>query len=169
MGQKVIYTEFLNNLDSKLSAYFDEYKDFICCKAGCSECCEKGDYPLSDIELNYLMQGYIKLDFGTKKLVQNNINTLQKGGACPFLINKLCSVYEYRPIICRVHGLAYLCKDNTVKVPYCVNNGKNFTKVYKDGEFNSEPIKENLDTKTLLKDFSPVIKNLYDWIKKENT
>ena len=60
---------------------------------------------------------------------------MQKGEQCPFLIENSCSIYPYRPIICRVHGLAYLCKENLVKVPYCANNGLNYKDVYKNEEF----------------------------------
>ena len=91
---------------------------------------------------------------------------MKKGGACPFLINKKCAVYKYRPIICRVHGLAYLCGENTVKVPFCTNYGKNYSSVYKNNEFLITPILAKLDTPNLLKDCNyGEIKNLYDWIK----
>ena len=82
------YEEFLINFDSKLSHYFNIYSCHICCKKGCSHCCEKGDYPLSELELRYLMQGYANLDNDLKLIVQENIKTLAKGEACPFLINK---------------------------------------------------------------------------------
>ena len=161
------YEQFLKNLDSRLARYFELHKDFIQCKAGCSACCEKGDYPISDIELEYLMQGYIALDNNQKQLVQQQIKTMKKGGACPFLINKKCAVYKYRPIICRVHGLAYLCGKNTVKVPFCTNYGKNYSKVYNSGEIVINPIAENLDTQNLLKDLNyQDIRNLYDWINR---
>ena len=94
------YEEFLKNLDLKLAHYFDLHKQFIHCKAGCSACCKKGDYPLYPIELEYLMQGYISLDNATKQIVQQNIKEIEKGGACPFLVDDKCSVYKYRPIIC---------------------------------------------------------------------
>ena len=162
------YQQFLSELDKKLEKYFNAHKEFIHCKLGCSFCCEKGDYPISRIELEYLMQGFISLDDETKILVQSNIKKMQKGGKCPFLINKKCSVYSYRPIICRVHGLAYICKDNTVKVPYCVNKGKNYVDVYKDGEIYINPILENLDTQKILKDMDfGEIRNLIDWLNNE--
>ena len=112
------------------------------------------------------MQGFIELDNKEKKQVQENLKNIEKGGACPFLLNKQCSIYPYRPIICRVHGIAYLCKEKTVKVPYCVNSGKNYHKVYKDGEININPVLENLDTPQVLKDFDyGEIRNLVDWLK----
>lgn len=145
-------------MGSKIDNYFEAHKDYICCKAGCSECCEKGDYPITEEELKQLMLGYSKLDNASKIRVQENINKMENGGACPFLLDKLCSVYEYRPMVCRIHGLAYLTKNNVVKVPYCANSGKNYAKVYSNGEFKAEPIKENLDK--LLGE----TRNLYDWI-----
>ena len=160
------YENFLETLDKKLAEYFAAHKKYIHCKIGCSSCCEKGDYPLSAIELEYLMRGYIALDSNTKQIVQNNIKTMERGGACPFLTNKKCAVYDYRPIICRVHGLAYLFNDKMVKLPYCVNLGKNYSEVYKDGEIIINPVLENLDTQKILNEVDcGEIRNLYDWIK----
>ena len=159
------YKDFLETLDKKLAKYFKRDKEYLCCKSGCSECCEKGDYPISELELKYLMHGFISLDNQTKIRIQNNIKHIQKGGTCPFLLDQKCSIYPYRPIICRVHGLAYLCTDNTVKVPYCVNNSKNYTKAYDNGEIIINPIKENLDTQSILKDFEyGEIRNLIEWL-----
>jgi Fe-S-cluster containining protein len=161
------YQKFLSDFDKKLKGYCEAHREFIHCKSGCSFCCEKGDYPISRIELEYLMKGFISLDNETKIKVQNNIKNIVKGGECPFLINKKCSVYFYRPIICRVHGLAYICKDNVVKVPYCVNDGKNYAEVYKNGEITINPVLENLDTQNVLKDFEfGEIRNLVDWLER---
>ena len=159
------YKDFLNKLDARLEVYFKAQSEHICCKKGCSACCEKGDYPLSDLELKYLMQCFSNLDNETKVKVQKNFQSTQKGGQCPFLINSECSIYNYRPIICRVHGLAYLCNEKLAKLPYCSNEGLNFSKVYVDNELLIEPILENLDTQELLKDFDyGEIRNLYDWL-----
>lgn len=159
------YTDFLKNLDKRLEKYFELHKEYVCCKKGCSFCCEKGDYPLSQAELEYIMIGFSKLNDQQKIKVQKNIKLMQKGGKCPFLINKECAIYQFRPIICRVHGLAYLCKENMVKVPYCVNNNKNYSKVYDDGQININPIAENLDTSAIIKnlDFGE-IRNLAEWV-----
>ena len=112
-----------------LQNYFKSFGENIYCRKGCSACCEKGDYPLTDIELEYLMQGYVNLEPESKIKVQNNIKNMVKGGVCPFLLNKECSIYPYRPIVCRVHGLAYFYKEDKVKLPYCANTGKNFSKI----------------------------------------
>lgn len=160
------YKAFIEDLDSRLSSYFKEQAEFICCKIGCSACCEKGDYPISDLELRYLMQGFANLDNQTKLEIQQNFKNMKRGEKCPFLIDSKCSIYPFRPIICRVHGLAYLCNGTTVKLPYCVNNGLNFSNVYSNSELKTQPITENLDTQNLLKDFVyGEIRYLYDWLK----
>ena len=162
------YSDFIQELDNRLEKYFELHKKHICCQKGCSLCCEKGDYPLSQKELEYIMIGFSKLSDDLKRKIQNNIKTIQKGGKCPFLIKNTCSIYLYRPIICRVHGLAYLCKNNIVKLPYCVKYNKNYKDVYEDGEVQINPIKENLDTFSLIKTFDfGEIRNLADWINNE--
>lgn len=163
------YISFLSSLDKRLGEYYENHSEFICCKKGCSFCCQKGDYPISELELRFLMLGYSNLNNDIKIKVQNNFKNMLKGEACPFLVDKECSVYNYRPIICRVHGLAYFYKDSLVKVPYCVNEQLNYAKVFDNGEILIEPISENLDTKSLLKDFDNLeIRNLYDWIYDKN-
>lgn len=160
------YQDFINDLDKQLKQYFELHSEHIHCRLGCSSCCETGDYPLSQKELEFLMQGFINLDDKTKIVVQNNIKNIKKGSVCPFLIDKKCSIYPYRPIICRVHGLAYLCNSEVVKVPFCANEEKNYSKVYKDGEIEINPITENLDTTFLSKKYDlGEVRNLFDWIK----
>ena len=161
------YSKFLKSLDARLYCYFKQQAEHICCKKGCSDCCEQGDYPISELELKYLMLGFSSLDYELKFKIQKKFSEIKKGGECPFLIDKICSIYSHRPIICRVHGLAYLCKDKTVKLPYCANNKLNYNNVYNNGEFLTEPVKENLDTQNLLQDFDfGEIRNLYDWLDK---
>ena len=71
------YKNFLKDFDNKLSIFFKSHKQYIRCSCGCSECCEKGDYPISNLELEYLMQGFIKLDNSIKKQVQENIKNIK--------------------------------------------------------------------------------------------
>ena len=92
------YSKFLEDLDIRLNHYFDDYKDYICCQKGCSSCCKKGDYPISQVEPEYLMQGYISLENNIKQKVQNNVSEMQRGGACPFLIDKECSPFRGYPV-----------------------------------------------------------------------
>ena len=145
------YERFLKDFDKKLKKYFSQQSEHIYCKEGCSGCCEIGDYPFTQLEMMYLMEGFKNLPTETKIQVKNNLMAIKKNRfsthlfyKCPFLINKKCSVYKYRGLTCRTFGLAYLIDKKTVKVPECANEGLCYSKVYKDGELVTEPIKENL-------------------------
>lgn len=171
------YDKFIKEFQKKIDEYFKQNSKNIYCREGCSACCEIGEYPFSWIEMGYLMEGFSKLPEKTKKLIKENFNKLKQQKAhfkgerfeyrCPFLIDGLCSVYSNRGLTCRTHGLAYLKKDGTVNVPYCANNGLNYSNVFKDGVFSTEPIKENLNIDEILKNFDGEmgeIRPLIDWI-----
>ncbi len=170
------YDKFINEFQTKLDKYFEEYSEYIYCHENCSGCCETGEYPFSQLEMAYLMKGFLKLPQDIKDIIKNNIENLKKQKSdfngerfeytCPFLIEKKCSVYQNRGITCRVHGLAYLRKNNTVNLPHCANIGLNFSTVFKDGIFSIEPIKENLNIDEVLKNFEDEmgeIRPLINW------
>lgn len=138
------YEKFLKDFDELIKNLFDDQKRYVKCKKGCSKCCEKGDYPYSQLEFSYLTQGYISLPQNTKILVQQNIRNLKmdkkefKGEKfehrCPFLINGECCVYNYRGIVCRTFGLCYYDDINGyVRLPDCVNQGLNYSEFYDKG------------------------------------
>ena len=145
------YEKFLKEFDKKIKNYFEEQSEYICCKEGCSGCCEIGDYPFTQLEMMYLMEGYNALPPLVQAQVRNNLLTIKNNRVsahffykCPFLLDKKCSVYKYRGITCRTFGLAYLTDKKTVKLPECVNEGLCYSKVSKDGFLTVEPVGENL-------------------------
>ena len=152
------YEEFLKILDKRLEKYFEDDCEFIKCKEGCSACCEVGEYPFSQTEMEYLMYGFSKLDNAQKNVIRKSIQDLKRNKPkmhkCPFLINKKCSVYNYRGLVCRIHGLAWYDEvEDRIRLPYCVNKGLNYSKVFnrETGEvFLEHPITERLRIDTLL-------------------
>lgn len=172
------YEKFLKEFDQKIDKYFKEQSEHICCKEGCSGCCEIGDYPFTQLEMMYLMQGFKTLNPIVQSQIRNNLNMIKHNRVsthlfyrCPFLINNKCSAYKHRGLTCRTFGLAYLNSDNIVRLPECVNENLCYSKVCKDGNLTVEPIKEDL---SLLKitdsdlakkynlDFGPS-RSLIDW------
>jgi len=143
------YISFLKQLDTKLFGYFKRDKDKIKCHKGCSLCCQNADFPLSFVEMNYLMKGFLILDKKVHDIIRENIRTIIKNGqnnyTCPFLINNSCSVYDYRPIICRVHGLAYKRTDGIVNLPECVNSGLNYSDNFDGNTVDFEAADEDLN------------------------
>ena len=157
------YEKFLDVLDERLKKYFKLHEKYLCCKKGCTECCEIGEYPFSRLEAEYIMSGFIKLPADKQKIIKTNIQKLieQKSNnknsrftyRCPFLIKKECALYKYRGIVCRTFGLAYV-SDNKVILPECVNSGLNYASLYSGntGEiFIDNPVKEDLHINKILK------------------
>ena len=153
------YASFLEEFDKRLKEYFSAHKEFLCCKKGCTECCEIGEYPFSRLEAEYIMSGYIKLLPNVQLKIKRNIENILKtykyseNYQCPFLINKECALYDYRGIVCRTFGLAYVV-NGIVKLPECVNSGLNYSKVYNKNKKEvilENPVKENLMTDKVLR------------------
>ena len=130
------YLVFLNN---KLTKFFTSQKQFIFCKKGCARCCKNAEFPYSEIELKYLLYGFLQLDKETQNKIEENIKRIVeekskfKGSTflydCPFLIDDVCSVYDYRGIVCRTFGLLTKGMDDRVKVPFCCYQGLNYSNI----------------------------------------
>lgn len=147
------YSEFLKELDILLGELFQKQNKYVKCKKGCSLCCEKGEYPFSQLEFAYMTKGFINLPEKTKILVQQNLRNIIldkkefKGEhfeyKCPFLINNECCIYEYRGIICRTFGLCYYDDiRDYVRIPGCVHNGLNFSEYYDE---KTDTLDNNVD------------------------
>ena len=153
------YKNFLDNFDDRLADYFDREAEFIKCKIGCSLCCEIGEFPFSRLEAEYLMSGFINLPIELKEKIRNNIKVLKETNpkmySCPFLVDKKCALYEYRGIVCRVHGLAWYDEtEDKIRLPYCVNKGLNYSNVFDrvTGEvYLQNPVKETFRIDTVLR------------------
>lgn len=140
------YVNFLDGLNIRLNEYFDEQNEYIACSAGCNLCCTTSYYPLSKLEYEYVRVGFDNLKKSSQRLVKINIikalsarilhvESGSKGNfahECPFLIDKQCSIYNYRPIICRTHGLISTDEKNPNKkiFPKCGEYGFNYSKIW---------------------------------------
>lgn len=160
-----VYEKYLEIIDAKLAKFFEQQHPYICCKEGCSLCCETGEYPFSKTEFDYLMVGYEQQPDDIKFQIQENIDKIKNEKkaykdleaskdqkflhACPFLINNSCCVYKYRALICRSYGLMsfYQTKEGEqrYKMPFCVSKGLNYSKVYDEdeGTFTTEKWKQS--------------------------
>ena len=153
------YKLFLEEFDKKLEKYYIAHKNFICCKKGCTECCEIGEYPFSRLEAEYIMSGFVRLSPQVQDRIKQNIKDVlktyetSKNYRCPFLVNNECSLYEYRGIVCRTFGLAYVDK-GIVRLPECVNSGLNYSEIYDKTKKEitlENPIMESLMTDKVLR------------------
>lgn len=142
------YEKYLDKIGPFLQKFFKQQEEYIRCKAGCAICCETGEYPFSKPEFDYAMKGYQELSDDEKKLIDEKVREIKKQKReylkstnkeafmheCPFLINKKCSIYEHRGIICRSYGLMFFTTDKNgqdkLKMPCCVDMGLNYSNVY---------------------------------------
>lgn len=137
------YLEFLDELMLMLDKYFKSQEPYLCCKEGCSKCCSNGDYPFSEVELEFLKVGFTRLDKDTILKILTKINKIASRKEvfnqtnsgetftyeCPFLIDDMCSVYKYRGIICRTFGLISLKEGAKMQIPFCAYEGLNYSNV----------------------------------------
>lgn len=126
----------LDDIDNSINKTIQEYKNKPYCKKGCDECCNFV-IPVSLFDVKYLLDGLNKLDNNIKLIIANNIENInpiiinhkdfikvsQYEGIkrkCPFLIDSKCSIYEYRPISCRIHfsSTNELCKENKADISF---------------------------------------------------
>ncbi len=95
------------------------------CKAGCSKCCMT-DISVFEIEADRIKEWH-ELQTAEKKA---ELKTLWEApvekGACSFLYQGNCSIYEARPLICRTQGLPIFVASENV-LDYCPLN-------FKDGD-----------------------------------
>jgi Fe-S-cluster containining protein len=74
----------------------------------------------TDEEISLLKEEYSKCEDKEKFMYR-----------CPFLgENKICTVYEFRALICRVFGLIIRHESGNTTLPFCHSLGLNYSKVY---------------------------------------
>lgn len=137
------YLIYLNFIQQKLDKYFEAQKPFIFCKKGCGKCCKKQQFPYTQIEMQYLITGVLTLSPDIRDKVEENLNKVIEEHKihikkkrkskfvydCPFLIDNVCCVYEYRGLICRSFGLMIKPKEGKISVPFCFFDGLNYSNV----------------------------------------
>ena len=170
-----LYKQYLNTIQSILDGFFEDQKEYICCQKGCSHCCEKGAYPYSRLEFDYLTLGFMKLEHFEQQEILKRIadlkieykkceNKTKFMYRCPFLNSEgCCSLYEFRGLICRTFGLLKPDKNDEIIMPFCQSLGLNYSKVYnREQRMLDEKLIEELNYKNKPKAYPLSFKNLMD-------
>ena len=128
--------------------------DRIHCRAGCSDCCHQL-FQITEIEAAHISRALQSLDASTRKRLQDSAyhyiearsklvansgepeawGSLPPPGTrlpCPALVEGVCSIYEYRPLICRKFGIPLFNPDRPGRVYACELN-------FRDGEEIDDP------------------------------
>jgi len=155
------YTDYLELLNKRLDSYFNDQKEYIKCKAGCSLCCRSSYYPYSQLEYEYFREGILnnfseeqkkevyekalKIFKDRKSFLKTNSNVFDFYYDCPFLVNDGCGNYQHRGLLCRSHGLIYKDLDKPKhNAPHCMKLGYNYSNVYDEQtkQFSEEKARE---------------------------
>ncbi len=112
--------DLYSSMDAAYARAAESY-GFRC--VGCSEsCCEERFYHYTLAEHLYLIEGMGTLDKETVDEVQvraedaaglyrlHGLQGRPQRVACPLNFNGLCRLYEYRPMICRLHGIPHIVR-----------------------------------------------------------
>lgn len=119
MNNKPIVT-----LQNNASGFFDKvaqkYSTEMKCKEGCSKCCFT-DISIFKVESERIVEWFKALDAEAQKELQTLWQIKNEAGACKFLVDDKCSIYEARPVICRTQGAPlFIASEN--KLDYCPLN-----------------------------------------------
>ncbi len=116
----------------RIYALVDEFSalraSHVACGKGCSDCCRM-NIQISNVEAARIERG---TGFRARSLTHSveHDNAKFVGAACPFLHEEVCTIYEYRPYVCRNHASfdvdAYWCdpvRMQTLKMPLIEMSG----------------------------------------------
>jgi uncharacterized protein len=90
--------EVLNTADQ----IFDHAGKFAACARGCGHCCHVS-VPITQFEARYMGENLGIKPVELKQSVKHELSEYGSHTPCPFLANGECSVYEFRPLTCRMH------------------------------------------------------------------
>lgn len=136
------YEKYLETLSGHLNKFFAAQKPYIFCKPGCSKCCEKGIYPFTRLEFEYINEEIQALSDEKRNALFQRIKKIKeskpKNGekfyyTCPFLVDNKCETYQHRAIECRCYGLTRFHVTESLKhytMPACVDDGLNYSNVF---------------------------------------
>ncbi|MBY0449176.1 MAG: YkgJ family cysteine cluster protein [Cyanobacteria bacterium] len=97
-----LYLGFRDKLDQLIAEAWELYKSQMQCKRGCFSCCEN-NFHISLIEAHVLREAVAGLPADTREQIRVNIQD-PNAPLCPLLVDGACSIYESRPILCRIFG-----------------------------------------------------------------
>jgi Fe-S-cluster containining protein len=96
------YRDFRRQLDGKIAEAWAQYQAKMQCRAGCFACC-RPDFRISLVEAYEIREAISTLPESQLAAIHANLRE-EAPAYCPLLVDGQCSVYENRPVICRIFG-----------------------------------------------------------------
>ena len=92
----------LKEVLSTADKIFDHAGKFAACARGCGHCCYVS-VPITQFEARYMGENLGIVPVEQKQTIKHELADFGSHTPCPFLENDECSIYEYRPLTCRMH------------------------------------------------------------------
>lgn len=121
------YKDFIKGVDAQVDALLKSHRGHMACGKGCDHCCM--DFSVFPVEFHYIQEQMLKSEFVSP---DQPVLTDVTSNRCALLMNGACSIYAFRPFICRTHGLplVYLNEaGDEMELSFCE---RNFTDVDDD-------------------------------------
>jgi Fe-S-cluster containining protein len=135
------YLDIVAAVDSEFSRNRRLHGDRIQCRAGCTDCCHH-IFEITEIEAAYIAKGVERLDAPAREALKSRARAymdarrdLPAAGArlaCPALEQGVCSIYEFRPLMCHKFGMPLFNPERPDRILACELN-------FKDGEEIDDP------------------------------
>ena len=125
------YFEIVAAVDAEFSRSRRLHGDRIHCRAGCTDCCHHV-FRITEIEAAQIIEGVQRLDPEVREAVEERarayIESCRDAAparlACPALDGDVCTLYEFRPLICHKFGMPLYNPDRPDRILACELNFK---------------------------------------------
>src|SRR5262247_3450379 len=123
------YRKFIEQVDLLIAKLQARYSKHLVCRAGCAGCCHH-HLSVFAVEAEEARAAIETLPAPIRARVEEQAREVIKREAqgepvaCPLLVDDRCSIYEFRPLICRTQGLPLLIEAEDVEreVDFCPLN-----------------------------------------------
>lgn len=100
------HAELCANVESFHAHVRGMYPAQVTCGAGCFSCC-MSRLAVFPLEAEAIRRGALGMDQATRAMLRERleVDSGPLAAYCAFLVEGVCSIYAYRPLLCRIHGL----------------------------------------------------------------
>jgi Fe-S-cluster containining protein len=130
------YLDVLAAVDTEFRRNRALHGERIHCRPGCTDCCHHR-FQITEIEAAYISEGIRRLEPPTRDSLRDRAREyLEADGTlrlpCPALDEGICSIYEFRPLVCHKFGMPLYNPEKPDHISACELN-------FKDGEEIDDP------------------------------
>lgn len=132
------YREIVAEVDAEFDRNRELHREKIHCRSGCTDCCHH-IFSITEIEATEISKGIRNLEPRMRETIEvrahEYIEARLQGGTrlpCPALNQGVCSIYEFRPLMCHKFGMPLYNPDKPDRILACELN-------FKEGEEIEDP------------------------------